>query len=107
MSIETLVDYDPVTRIETHMDVDEEAGTMTVASFQDATDIVEQNKLLYNDVDAKAPYGEKFNRMASIPLNIWFDLVRKGVANDERALRRWLDDRDNLAFRTRPGKLSR
>lgn len=107
LSAETLVDYDPLTRTETHIDVDHEAGIMTVASFQDATDIVEANKLLYNSVDAKAPYGEKFNRMAQIPTNIWFDLVRRGIANDETALRKWLDDRDNLLFRTRPGKLSR
>ena len=35
----TLVDYDPLTKIETHVDVSDE-GIMTVASMQDAEDII-------------------------------------------------------------------
>lgn len=103
---DTLVDFDPTTQIATH--VVEEDGIMTVASMQDAEDIVEANKLLYNDVDERARYGEHFTRVASIPLSIWFNkLVREGIAFDETALTRWLDDPDQKAFRTRPGKLSR
>ena len=102
---DTLVDFDPTTKIATH--VVEEDGIMTVASMQDAEDIVEANKLFYNSTDERARYGEKFTRMASVPMNVYMELVRTGVANDEAAFTRWLDDPDNKAFRTRPGKLSR
>jgi hypothetical protein len=103
---DTLVDFDPLTQIATHVDVDDN-GIMTVASMQDVEDIVEANKVFYNSTDERAPYKETFTYMAQIPLNIWFELWRTGVAQDERALRKWLDDSDYSDFRTRPGKMSR
>ncbi len=103
---ESLVDFDPLTQIATHIEVED--GKMTVASLQDAEDIVESNKLFYNSTDERARYGEKLTRVASIPMSVWFNhLLPSGIANDEDALKRWLDDPDQKFFRTRPGKLSR
>lgn len=103
---DTLFDFDPITKIESH--VHEEEGKLTVASFQDVEDIIEANKRLYNSTDERARYtAEVFNHTAQIPLNIWFELWRTGVAQDEMSLRKWLDNPDNKYFRTRPGKLSR
>jgi hypothetical protein len=36
---------------------------------------------------------------------IWEDLVRKGIANDTKKLKAWLNDPDNRAFRTRLGRV--
>ena len=103
---ETLVDFDPVTKTETHVAVSDE-GVITTATFQDVEDIVEASKAAYNATDERARYGEKFTHMAHIPITIWFELVRLGIAQDEKALRKWLDNPDYKDFRTRPGKLSR
>lgn len=70
----------------------------------DVTDLVEQNKALHAESEKHTPYGE-FTRVASIPLNIYFELKRKGVIDDPKALKAWLNDPDNRFFRTRAGKV--
>ena len=44
-------------------------------------------------------------RVASIPLSLYFDLKKKGIADDPVAMKRWLNDPDQRFFRTRPGRL--
>jgi hypothetical protein len=79
--------------------------TFVLRDEQDATALVEENKERYNT----APTGwDRFqNHVANIPMVVWNDLVRRGIAYDEKRFRAWLDDRDNMLFRTRPGRLSR
>lgn len=78
-----------------------------IESKQDVTDIVERNKARMALIDEHARHGE-WAQYAEIPVSVWYDyLVPQGIANDEKRLRKWLDDRDNWMFRTRPGKLSR
>jgi hypothetical protein len=45
------------------------------------------------------------DRVASIPMGVYMELDAKGIARDEKAFARWLDDPDQRAFRTRPGRL--
>jgi hypothetical protein len=102
------VDYDPVTKIKTVFEAEADDSQYTIASLQDATDIVEQNKYLYNEFDQRARHtSEMYNRYAQIPLNLFFELERKGITRDPVAFKKWMDDPDNRFFRTRPGKLSR
>jgi len=42
-------------------------------------------------------------RVASIPLNVYYDLKRRGIADDPKAMKKWLNDPDNRVFRTREG----
>lgn len=44
-------------------------------------------------------------KVASIPLNLYFELKQQGIVDDQAAFRRWLNDRDNRHFRTHPGTL--
>jgi hypothetical protein len=75
---------------------------------QDVTHIIEKNKHLYNSYrGAWEAHGEWGDRYAEIPSTVWGDLLRRGIAQDEKRLRKWLDDRDNLLFRCRPGSLSK
>jgi hypothetical protein len=86
----------------------EQDGKFIINSVQDVEAIVEANKAAYNGVDERARFGkETFNRVANIPNVVIEDLMQKGIWGDKKKLLRWLDDRDNLAFRTRPGRLSR
>ena len=72
--------------------------------MQDVTSIANVNKRSYADIDSKAKYGD-LARVASIPLSVYYDLKRRGIADDPAALKKWLNDPDNRAFRTRGGTL--
>lgn len=104
------------------LDRDTEAGTVTYFHYDatedkviyetvmDAEDILELNKAQYNSFDERSRFGDKIGpstTVARIPLHIYFDLKRRGIADDEQALAKWLDDPANSGWRTRPGLLSR
>jgi hypothetical protein len=36
---------------------------------------------------------------------VYYELKRQGIADDPKALKKWLNDRDNQVFRTRAGTL--
>lgn len=85
-------------------------GGLIIQTVQDVSGIVEANKKEFNSYDERAkwsdnPYG---NKVASIPLTVIDDLNKQGIMRgfhilDEKRFRHWLNQRDNQAFRTRPG----
>lgn len=104
---ERLLDHDPLTGISQYIDTDEMTGVSTIRTEQDVTAIVELNKVHQRQFShGSDTWGDGYDhrtKVASIPLSIWMDLKKKGVANDPVAMKRWLNDPDNFAFRTRPG----
>lgn len=47
-----------------------------------------------------------YHRIASIPLNIFFDqLVEANLQHDDKFISRWLNDSDNRAWRTKEGRV--
>lgn len=85
---------------------DPSGGSHIYEDVQDVTEILDANKAEYNMHDERSRWNHEGTKVASIPLVVWEELKRKGIADDQKALLRWLDDPDNRAFRTRPGKLS-
>jgi len=77
-------------------------GEYVVETQQDVSAIVEANKREYNNTPSKY---KDVNKVASIPLSVYYELKRKGIADDPKALKKWLNDRDNQVFRTRAGTL--
>jgi len=84
-------------------------GSGVLETQQDVTDIVKNNKENYNE-----RHGERFNdfstHVARIPTGIYYELVRTGVIDEVRdpegkAFKRWLNDPDNRAWRTRAGTI--
>ena len=49
--------------------------------------------------------GGGFHKIASIPNVIWWDLVERGIAHDDKRLMKWLEDPENKMFKTHGGKL--
>ena len=49
--------------------------------------------------------GKEFRHVAEIPMVIYQLMVRDGSINDKQALKKWLNDPDNQAFRTWKGKV--
>lgn len=102
-----LFDYDPVTGTRQWFHWNEADDSFTIQTEQDVSQIVEANKASFNAfTSGKDKWGEEFGqrtRVASIPLNVYQDLKKRGVLKDQAALKRWLNDPDNAVFRTRPG----
>tara|TARA_B100000767_G_C19761959_1_gene535571 strand:+ start:2273 stop:2566 length:294 start_codon:yes stop_codon:yes gene_type:complete len=77
---------------------------------EDVSSLVEQNKKEYNAADTKWSDQLFGNKVASIP-NIAIDkLNQEGIMRgfeilDQKRFFAWLNDRDNVAFRTKPGRL--
>jgi hypothetical protein len=92
----------------------DDKGTFHYGEEQDCEDIIESNKYLYNLHDQRAPFVQRkadgtkevFHRVGNIPMVILMDLMSKGILDDDKAFKKWLDDPDNKYFRTRPGRLS-
>lgn len=104
-----IVSADPVTKkaVKFHEGQDQGAEYW-VEETQDMSAIADLNKNEYASYrKATAKHTDFGDHYARIPAVIWADLMRKGIAQDDKALRKWLDDRDNLLWRRRPGLLSK
>lgn len=84
-------------------------GSGVLQTQQDVTDVVENNKMNYNE-----RHGERFQdfttHVARIPTGIYYELIRTGVIDEKNdpegtRLKAWLNDPDNKAWRSRPGKI--
>lgn len=103
-----IIKSDPVTKIKTKMHFSEHDDSYVLETQQDADEILAGNLASRNSYRGSwERHGEWGDLYARIPLGVWYDLKRQGIADDEAALRRWLDDRDNQVFRRRPGRLSK
>lgn len=101
------LDYDAAANtVETfHFDPDEDR--LVVEVTQDISPILEENKTFM--CDAADGWKGDMHRVASIPHSMLPDLEKRGIMDqggrilDMKALKRFLNDRDNLWLRTRPG----
>jgi len=99
-----ILNENPVAQTQELFHEDEAAGRVYLELIQDVSEIVEANHALYNLSDGVPRYGD-MKRVASIPMVVYTDLQRRGIAQDPAAFKRWLNDPDNRAFRTLPGVL--
>lgn len=77
-----------------------------IETVQDAEPIVEMNKARASNFDERSGWkGDGFHLVASIPNVVMMDLKKRGVLDDPAAFKKWLNDKDNSAFRTRPGRV--
>lgn len=98
-----LIDVDPITGKRRVLHYDAVEDKFTVETVQPVDDLIASNKALFNEAPERM--GGEMIRVASIPLNIYFQLKQEGVIDDPARLKKWLNDPDNRAFRTRPGRV--
>jgi hypothetical protein len=92
--------YNPQTQRATEVTTDPDTGNLVFIHSQNTKPIVESAKRLAANFDphvARPAHG--FTHVARIPLVIWRELERLGITQDEKAMNRWLDERDNRVFR--------
>lgn len=97
-----VLDHDPVTGISHVFYYDDETDEATITAEQQLAPIIDENKELYNDAPTR--FGDTA-RVAQIPMVVYWDLQKRGILNDQVALKKWLNDPDNRFFRTRPGNV--
>lgn len=96
-----IFDTDPLTGITRYWHVKSD-GEFVIETQQQVSDISEANKRSFANTDTKAKYGD-MAKVASIPLNVYYELKRQGIVDDPKAMKKWLNDPDNRVFRTRGG----
>ena len=83
-------------------------GAITIRSTQDVAPILERNLAQRNATSRRTPHGD-MAQVARIPMVIIGELMRsgtlKGDAGDAERLKKWLNDPDHRAFRTREGRV--
>jgi hypothetical protein len=84
---------------------DAEKDEATIETIIDATQIVSDNKDRFNSFDEKANWKGDMHHVASIPMALFYQMKAEGKLDDEAYMKRWLNDPDNRAFRTRPGEV--
>ena len=85
-----------------HYDADKDE--FTIETRQDVSALIEANKAKFNATDNNARYGE-WSQVASIPLNIYYELKKQGILEDKKRFKAWLNDPENRYFRTRSGQV--
>lgn len=98
-----VLDSDPIMGITRIHHYDPTTDQATIETRQDVTQLTELTKAAFNSKDERANWKGDQHHVASIPMSVFMELKRKGIVDDEAAFKRWLNDRDNRVFRTRPG----
>lgn len=102
MTKQIISDDSATTGIVTSFHYDADTDEAIISKEQDVSSIVEANKAEFNEAPDR--WGE-WTKVGSIPLSVYYELERKGILQDQKALAKWLNDPDNRAFRTRPGTI--
>jgi hypothetical protein len=102
MTKRILNDDSATTGIVTSFHYDADKDEAIIQKTQDVSSIIEANKAEFNAAPER--WGE-WSKVGSIPLSVYYELERKGILQDQKALAKWLNDPDNRAFRTRPGTI--
>jgi hypothetical protein len=104
--MQRLFDRDPFTRIQRVFVGADDGRSFQLVTQQDVEGIVEDAKYNYNITSHKRvkKFGNDFATLAAqIPLTLYWDLVRKGIADDDAAMKKWMNDPDNKFFRLQNG----
>lgn len=84
--------------------VDNADGTTTYRTDYRVDPTIEINKAQRNL--AQNNWKGDYHHVASIPLNVYYDqLAEAAKQGDEKFMNKWLNDSDNLAWRTKEGRL--
>lgn len=98
-----LLDIDPLSGAVETFHYDEAEDLFHIETVEDITPLIEHNKYLANCTPAGWKGG--MHRVATIPASVVTELRKQGILGDMERLRAWLNERDNLVFRTRPGRV--
>lgn len=98
---EAPLDYDPMTGVYQtfHMDHD---GQLTIRTDQDPVALDTIRKFTHEELSSTSRSERigDFRKVASIPTLVQFDLIKRGIWNDEKAMKKWLNSVEAAPYRT-------
>lgn len=99
-----LFDDDPLTGAKTYFVMEDGSDEFQLITQQPVDDILTEAQESRKLTTAKTRWKD-MNRVAHIPGNVHAELMRKGIAFDQKELKKWLNDSDNRIFKTREGRV--
>lgn len=98
-----LVGHDPKIGRTTWMRHNDD-GTTTVRTDYAVDPVIDQNRAQRNM--AQKGWKGDYHHVASIPLNVYHEqLHAASMQDDQKYVSKWLNDRDNRAWRTKDGEI--
>jgi hypothetical protein len=112
-NMEDLLSHDPLTGTNTWFHFDDATGVITLEAEGEVGDTTDFSKALYNEFDERARFtSDVHNHVATIPDFLYYQLNNQfftesggDAAEVKKRWKAWLNDSDNKAFRTRPGRV--
>ncbi len=100
-----LFDIDPLTGTKKIWHYDSDKDEAIIESVVDASELVANNKAMFNSYDERASWKGDLHLVASVPMELYMKWKAEGKLDDQAFMKRWLNDPDNRFFRTRPGEV--
>jgi hypothetical protein len=101
-----ILSYDPETDITQIFHWDPATGVAVIETIQPIEELLDSNQSAYASASKHTPYRDGIGgQVAAIPSTVFAQLQASGIASDEKAFKKFLNDADNLKLRTRPGTL--
>lgn len=97
-------DRNPLTGATSLYHYDDVEKRSYIETTEDHQQQVDHNRRLDND-NTDANWRGDMHLVASLPLSVWFELKKNGTLDDDKRLKKWLNDSSNSAFRVRPGRV--
>lgn len=107
LDLATIDIRNPVTGTRTRRVRDSETGLPLIIREQDYTPIIDANKRQSTQLDAHQLRAKNLAggvMVASIPVVQWWELHKRGIAQNPRMLKAWLNRRDARFFRVDDGR---
>lgn len=100
-----LFDHDPLVGSKEFFHYDESSDQAIIETVADVAPVVEDAEAS-RQKDPGNWRGDHFgHRVASIPLVIWNELIRQGIASDDKLLLKWINDPAFRKLRTKGGRV--
>jgi hypothetical protein len=103
-----LIRTDPVRGVSVYLDIDATSGDFVFTEVQRVAGLQTRINSQANDWRMGSLIGDTqrhVQQVAELPAIVVHRLMREGIWRDEKAMRKWLNDRDNRAFRTTGGRI--
>ena len=84
---------------------DDATDEAVIETIMDVSGVVADNQQKFNQFDERANWKGDMHHVASIPMALFYKMKAEGKLDDQAYMKRWLNDPDNRAFRTRPGEV--
>jgi hypothetical protein len=99
-------DIDPVTGQQKVFHYDHNNDRFHIETKMDVEPILDLNKAqLIGESSKGRNWRGDMHKVASIPMHVYLDLQKRGIIQDQRKFKAWLNDPDNKYYRTKGGRV--